>query len=282
MDMIMENPVLWGTVFVVALIVIISVISIIVSKKRKKEVEEIERMFPDGNMSSEDVQISMERFKRERQKRKQKPRIHRERPTEAHPDEDKEIVVRNPEELQKRRANTKPDAKPGTQSNTSRPDGTKRVNTKANPVASEEKIQSKDDGAASKTSEKKSEQPNVKGKQSLLKSKPEEVSGHTLTLNKKTQKLKKNREDEEKAADEKQQEAMDKKANRRLYKRSLLKPEKSGESTKDPGEHPKASLLGSQAPGHNQEEEEQDQKKTPSRAKHYAGKSLFSKKNKQG
>lgn len=36
MDMIMENPVLWGTVFVVALIVIILVISIIVSKKEKR------------------------------------------------------------------------------------------------------------------------------------------------------------------------------------------------------------------------------------------------------
>lgn len=276
MDMIMENPVLWGTVFVVALIVIILVISIIVSKKRKKEVEEIERMFLDGNMSSEDVQISMERFKRERQKRKQKPRIHRERPTEAHPDEDKEIIVRSPEELQKRKANTKP----GIQSNTSRPDEKKRVNAKAKPAASEEKIHSKNDGAASMTSEKKAEQPNVNGKQSLLKSKREEVSGHKLTLNKKTQKPEKNRGDEEKATDEKQQKALDKKTNRRLYKRSLLKPEKSGESTKDSGEHPKASLLGSQAPGHNQEEEEQDQKKTPSRAKHYAGKSLFSKKNK--
>lgn len=100
-------------------------------------------------------------------------------------------------------------------------------------------------------------------------------------LNKKTQKPKKSQENEDKPAEEKQKEAMDKKASRRLYKRSLLKPEKNEEPNRDSGHHPKASLIGSNASsGYNKDEEEQDQKKTPSRTKHYAGKSLFSKKHK--
>lgn len=277
MDMIMENPVLWGAVFIVVLLGIITVISIIITKKRRKEVEEIEKMFPAGNMTSEDVQISMDRFKRERQKRKQKPRIHRERPTEAHPDEDKEIVVRDPEELLKRKTNSKPNA--------NRSGEEKRVNAKADSSLVEESTRKKESSPQPEYKER--EQQTVKHKHNLLNSKAEEGfdkekgKDHSLTLNKKTKKPKKNQGNEEKPLDEKQQEAMDKKASRRLYKRSLLKPEKNEESKSDSGKHPKASLIGSKAAsGYNKDEAEQDQQKTPSRAKHYAGKSLFSKKHK--
>lgn len=300
MGFIMENPLLWGIVFVVLLIAIIVVISIFVSKNRKKEVEEIEKMFPSGNMSSEDIKISVERVRRsakERESRKQTKRIHRERPKEAHPDEDKEFVRRGKDTTAKQEdfgAGKGNKAKEEAASVTTQ--APKKDKITREPALKDEKEQpSKAKGFSRKPGKmlksdllstsmnrhkiEKGDYKNSRGHSLLQQTmdKQKEEKGEDLAVK---QKAHKSKLQSEKTGEEKQakgdQGTVDKATSRRLFKRSLLKPDK--ETNTDSGKLPKASLIDSNMYS-GQEEKEQNETETeiPSRQKRVNKKSFFSK-----
>ncbi len=302
MGFIMENPVLWGIIFVVLLITIIVVTSIVVSKHRKKEVEEIEKMFPSGNMTSEDIKVSVERVRRATKEREhKKKRIHRERPRGTHPDENKEIFRREKDTASKQDSASSKENKPKEE---------------AASVTTQAKTTNKSKQADLDTvPEEETEQPSAKefsrksGK--ILKSdllsttrnrhKPEEKGdykrsrGHSLlqqtvgiekeeksedlAVKQKTHKFSPKLQSEQTGKEMQEKEAQgttDKAISRRLFKRSLLKPDK--EATKDSDKLPKASLIDTHMFS-GQEEEKQDETETnlPPRQKRVNKKSFFSK-----
>lgn len=302
MDFIMENPILWGIVLVVLLIAIIVVISIFVSKNRKKEVEEIEKMFPAGNMSSEDIKISVERVRRsakERESRKQqtKKRIHRERPKEAHPDEDKEFVRRGKNSTAKQEVSGSGKENKKEEAASVSTQAPKKDKLTRQTALKEEKEQlSKAKGSSRKSGKmlksdllstsmnrhkiEKGDYKNSRGHSLLQQTidKEKEENGEDLAV--KQQKTHKAKPQSEQMGAEKQverdQETMDKATSRRLFKRSLLKPDK--ETNTDSGKLPKASLIDSNMYT-GQEEKEQDETETniPSRQKRVNKKGFFSK-----
>lgn len=312
MDFIMENPVLWGIVLVVLLVAIIVVISIIVSKRRRKEVEEIEKMFPAGNMDSEDIKISVERVRRatkERESRKhKKKRIHRERPREAHPDEDKEIVWRDKDTVAKQNRDTGPVRESETDKKTAAEKTRTQATDKTTGQADMETVlqkepeqPAKEKGFSRKTGKvfnksdllgttinrhkiEKGDYNSSRGRSLLQQAMDleKEEKGESLAAKQKTHqdvKTQTKQADNRKQARE-DQGAVDKATSRRMFKRSLLKPDK--ESKTDSGKLSKASLIDTQMfSGKEEKDQAKNESDIPPRNKQVHKKSLFSKRKQQ-
>lgn len=302
MDFIMENPILWGSIFVVLLIAIIVVISIIVSKHRRKEVEEIEKMFPSGNMTSEDIKISVERVRRKERgsQKHRKKRIHRERPREAHPDEDKEIVRRDAKQDQDSSLSEENETKEETVSVATQAKTTDKITRQRDlePEPKEEKEQPpkekgfsrkpgkmlKSDLLSKTINRHKIEKGDYKSSRghSLLQQTmdQEEEKGEAPAGKQKAQSLPTKSQSEQTGKgrqDKEEQGAIDKATSRRLFKRSLLKADKEAKTDSD--KLPKASLIDTQMFSGKEEEQEQDETEAnlPPRQKRVNKKSFFSK-----
>ncbi|MBA4603495.1 hypothetical protein [Thermoactinomyces mirandus] len=302
MDFIKENPILWGIVFVVLLIAIIAVISIIVSKNRRKEVEEIEKMFPSGNMTSEDIKISVERVRRatkEREKRKhKKPQIHRERPREAHPDEDKEIVRRTTDEAVKQDRDSSRSGESGSKEESvsekkhgrsatfqttgeTAQKGETEPSSKAQEFFHKPGKMLKSDLLSSTINRRKIEKGDYRHSRghSLLQETITNDKKKDLSVQQKTHKVsaKQHPEQTDKEMQPKgEQGFMDKAKSRRMFKRSLLKPDKTAKP--DSGKLPKSSLIDTHVfSGKEENKQDETEASTLSRQKRVNNKSFFSK-----
>lgn len=222
MEMLQEN--LWLFIGLVGILIltIIIIVSVIIGKKRKREVEELDRLFPDGGMDSDNVKISVEKVRRhtlERERRKAKNIIHRERPKEGEkvlPDEDKEIIIRDPSMLPpKSRPVEQEEAKRSSRFSLSRSKGTDQA-----------KEMEKESSDALKAL-------------SQVDESMKEKSFNVCQTTRKAVKESKAEKEKESSLDSNQKE-LDPATSRRMYKRSLLK-DRSSES----GEMPKASLIDS-------------------------------------
>lgn len=244
MEIILENPLLWGGVAFVLILILVIAVNVVIGKKRKQEVEELERMFPDGSMDSENVKISVEKVRRhsmEREKRKQAQKIiPRERPKKGEkvlPDEDQEIIIRD-----------QPAA----------PSKTRRSSEKEETKSSSRSWRSRSKGAKGQAA------PEMAADLESLDQLDGSDQEHSFAVRRTTRKAPKEAE----KAHEK-----DASSSRRMYKRSLLK-DRGGESGGDTGAIPKASLIDSKMVGG---EDAGHEEQTLSRSKRSSGKSWFSK-----
>ncbi|MRG28643.1 MULTISPECIES: hypothetical protein [Laceyella] len=252
MDMIMIGG--GAVVLVVAVIIIVSVI---VGKKRKQEVEELEKMFPDGSMSSDNIKISVEKVRRttmERERRK-KQRIHRERPKEGQktlPYEDQEIIYRD--DIQGGELNKDVNDSQGEKETVSESKRSSR--TRSNLFKSRGKKQADD---LDKTQAQEAETA-LDGE-----------GDKTLAVRKKTRKTSREMPvvENEPAAEENTDAAK----SRRLYKRSLLK---ASDENRETSQIPKASLIDTQMYV-GEDEQKEEQKSTLSRSQAKGGRNWFKK-----
>ncbi|MBH8608664.1 hypothetical protein [Thermoactinomyces sp. CICC 10521] len=266
MDFIMENPQIAGVAALVIVLILIVVISLIVSKKRKREVAELEQMFPEGSLGSEDMKISVEQvrrstLRREKMKKKQQY-IPRERPTEPLPDEDKEIIVRDSQVLSKQ---SKPDRK-----REDRAEKEKVERSRSSRLSSVSKSASKEKSEEQPKLDKLYEQVEDKEKSFAIRTKTRKANHEEETEKLESPKKKKPMAPQ-KADSEQKGDSLE---NRRLYKRSLLKPDRGRES-KDLG---KATLIDTQMFTTDEIAAAMDEKeKSSSRSKQESGKKWFSK-----
>ncbi|MGA9173178.1 MAG: hypothetical protein WBZ33_04250 [Thermoactinomyces sp.] len=265
MGFITENPLIAGGAALAVVVILIIVISAIVSKKRKREVAELEQMFPEGSLGSDDVKISVEQVRRStlrRENRKKKQQyIPRERPTEPLPDEDKEIIVRESDGM---RRQNKPERKlEGTL------EKEKTERSRASRFSSAQSSQKE-------TSEDRQKLDKLTDTYEQIEEKEQ-----SFAIRKKTRKVQREGEVEKPEPSKKEQtlasqNTSDAAENRRLYKRSLLKPER-GRENKDLG---KATLIDTQMFTTDEiaaAMDEKEKEKTPSRSKRASGKKWFSK-----
>lgn len=262
MEMLQENIILWIVLAVVLILGVIIVVSVIIGKKRKREVEELDRLFPDGGMDSDNVKISVEKVRRhalERERRQAKNVIHRERPKEGEkvlPDEDKEIIIRDPSMLPpKSQPKAESEKKSATRSSWSRSRADKQADAnQQEPASNLESLGQLDESMKEKSfavrSTTRKAQKEAKGdaEKDQIKDRTKEFSKTPVS---KTEE--------------------DPAASRRMYKRSLLKDRSS-----DGGEMPKASLIDSSMV-HGEDQKQEEVPSTLSRSSKNEGKSWFSK-----
>jgi hypothetical protein len=253
MDMLLIGG---GSVILVVAVIII--VSVVIGKKRRQEVEELDKMFPDGSMSSDNIKISVEKVRRTtmQRERRQKQQIHRERPKKGQktlPFEDQEIIHRidaADEEL-----------------------GEEGNEWNAVEEAAQEKKRSSRTSMDKFKSRSKKQESEWKEEPTVDKeaSKEDKDRDKSFAVRKMTRKASR---DEKELADDplnKEQESADAATNRRLYKRSLLKASEDSRETNPP----KASLIDTQM--YAAEDEEMEEKPTLSRSQAKSGRSWFKK-----
>jgi hypothetical protein len=243
MDWFMEEPLLYGGILIGVILIPVIAVSIVVANKRKKEVEELEKLFPEGTLSGDEMKISVEKVRRatlEREKRKkQRTHIPRERPKEGEktlPDEDQEIIIRDDMPEQKEAPLRKRDEN--------------EEKKRRSPLSRLERLRSR----AGSSEEAVDPAPGAKqkGKPDLEK---------TFEVRTTTRKAKSEKQPDRQSEKNKSEE-VDAATSRRLYKKSLLSGE-SGDTL------PKASLINTEMFTQNDDDPE------PEEPKRRSGKSWF-------
>lgn len=243
-----------GAVAVIVLVIVI--VSIIVGKKRKQEVEELDKIFPTGSMSSDNIKISVEKVRRttmERERRQKKQHIHRERPKKGEktlPYEDQEIIYRDHLE----------GGVAGEMNEADQADKVVQESPRASRV-SKDKFKPRGKNHKSGTEEVAAVKESA-----FKKDKPLEKS---FAVRKQTRKSPRDESEISKELGNRE-EHTDAATNRRLYKRSLLA---SGENRET--NPPKASLIDTQM--YAAEDEVKEEKPTLSRSQAKSGRSWFKK-----